>query len=421
MTQFGFSGLNNRVGSNKDLSFKKKDPDIYITKVGRVSDIILDSTHENFDKPGTLGEGGWSSLGNISFVDVSINGPSYGYTNVAKPLSSFTKTPPLKNELVYIISLPTISSQDDSSKREYYYFSIISIWNASAHNANPFYKNVTPPSPSNKSYESVISSGNPGKVASTPSTVDLGANYIDNVISKPLYGYIGDYIIEGRFNNSIRLGQTVKKDTNNWSTSGNEGDPITIIRNNLLVDNSSPLILSPYTTENINKDSSSVYLTSTQKIKLNPKGENYRSYSSPPDTIAQFNKPQIILASNRLVFCSKEDHILINSAKSVGLSALESINLASDKGIILDSGKISLGNLNATEPVLLGDKTVKLLNALLTSLSSLCSALEGSKDWPGGLPETADIIVNAAAGTKGIVDQLSKTLTDLKSKVTKTV
>jgi hypothetical protein len=417
MTQFGFSGLNNRINSNTGGSLKKKEPKSYLTKVGRVSDIILDSTHELFNKNGTLGEGGWSSLGNISFIDLSINGPSDGKVNVAKPLSSFNKIPPLKNELVYIISLPTVSSQNDSSNREYYYTSIISIWNTSAHNANPFYKNVTPSSTSNKTYESVLTSGNPGKVSNTPATVNLGANYIDNIIGKPLYGYMGDCILEGRFNNSIRLGQTVKKDTNNWSASGNEGDPITIIRNNLLTDKAG----NPSTTENIDKDSSSVYLTSTQKIKLNPKGENYRSYSSPPDTIAQFNKPQVILASDRLVFCSKNDHILINSAKSVGLSAVESINLASNKEIILDSSKISLGNLNATEPVLLGDKTVTLLSNLLSSLSSLCSALEGSKDWPQGLPETADIIVNAASGTKGIVDQLSKTLGDLKSKVTKTV
>lgn len=416
MTQFGFGGLNNRVTSTKGKSFKK-DPNIYITKVGRVSDIILDSTHELFGKEGTLGEGGWSSLGNISFVDISINGPSNGRIEIAKPLSSFNKIPPTINELVYIVSFPTVSSQTDSSKREYYYSTIISLWNTSAHNANPFYKNINQTSAPAKTYNSVLISGNPGKVSSTPSTVDLGANYIDNIISKPLYGYIGDCIIEGRFNNSIRLGQTVKKDTNNWSTSGNEGDPLVIIRNNLLTNSTG----DPSTTEDINKDSSSVYLTSTQKIKLNPKGENYRSYSSPPDTIAQFNKPQIILASNRIVLCSKEDHILINSAKSVGLSAIESVNLASNKEIILDSSKVALGNLNATEPVLLGDKTVSLLKALLISLSSLCSALEGSKDWPNGLPETADLIVNAASSTKGIVDQLGKTLEDLKSKVTKTV
>jgi len=417
MTQFGFGGLSSRTVSGVNNKIPQNNNNRYSIKIGRVSDIILDSNHPLFNKPGTLGEEGWSSLGNISFTDMTIDGPTDGVTNIAKSINPSIKQYPAKNELVYILTIPDIGDKFPTN----YYIGIINRWNTTAHNADPFYLNVKPKTKSNKSYDSVLTSGNPGKTASTPSTVDLISNYLDSIYSYPLYGYIGDYIIEGRFNNSLRLGQTYSSQNNNWSSGKSiNGDPISILRNHKFV-SSRPQEADPYVTEDINRDNSSIYLTSTQKIPLNTKGENYRSYSSPPTTIAQFEKPQIILASNRLVLCSKEDHILINSAKSIGLSSVESINLASNKEIILDSGKISLGNLNATEPVLLGGKTVDLLGNLLSSLSSLCDALEGSKDWPQGLPETADIIVNAASNTKGIVDQLSRSLDSLKSKVTKTI
>ena len=87
---------------------------------------------------------------------------------------------------------------------------------------------------------------------------------------KPLLPYEGDYILEGRFGNSIRFGATARSEvipisqSNNWSTGtkGEIGDPITIIRNgqSVTLDNQGWV----HTLENINTDPSSIYLTSNQ-------------------------------------------------------------------------------------------------------------------------------------------------------------
>ena len=82
-----------------------------------------------------------------------------------------------------------------------------------------------------------------------------------------------------RFGNSIRLGSTIKTKNilyqNNWSEFGKNGNPITILRNGQSPDSSDegwlPVI------ENINKDLSSIYLTSNQKIPLS---SDFRSYPS---------------------------------------------------------------------------------------------------------------------------------------------
>ena len=64
--------------------------------------------------------------------------------------------------------------------------------------------------------------------------------------------------------NSIRLGSTVQNKPNEWSSVGENGDPILIIRNGqpsgLTQDSWIP------TTENINQDQSSAYFTKGQKL-----------------------------------------------------------------------------------------------------------------------------------------------------------
>lgn len=413
MTQFGFNGLNQKLNNNGG-SVSKQPPSII---VGRVSDIILDENHKDFNKENTLGEGGWSSLGNIYFTDLNINGPNTSKPKIAHPLSPSIKNPPLLNELVYIFPLPDKSSQNNTLSTKYYYLNIINIWNSPLHNANPFSQDVG--KPSNKSYSSVSSTSKPGIIQDNLPNIDLGINWINNKKTNPLYTYLGDYIIEGRFNNSIRLGSTIKKSTNNWSTSGDEGDPITIIRNTNSHSDKDTWIPE---NEDINKDDSSIYITSTQKIPIKVSNENYRSLisSKPLDSLSEYNKSQVILKSGRLVFYSKEDNLLFFSDKNIGLSSQESIGLSS-KNITLDATNIFFGNNKATEPVLLGDKTEKLLNTLLKTLDTLCIALAGAQDWPKGEATPSTAIRYAAESTKNIVKELGNQLKDIKSKTVKTI
>ena len=119
--------------------------------------------------------------------------------------------------------------------------------------------------------------------------VNLGKYFQEALNIKPLLPYEGDYIIEGRFGNSIRLGSTnigediPDENNNNWSSTGNTGDPITIIRNG----QSNELDDKGWvpTIEDINDDLTSLYLTSNQQLS------NFR--------VASTNFP-IISSKNRI-------------------------------------------------------------------------------------------------------------------------
>lgn len=89
----------------------------------------------------------------------------------------------------------------------------------------------------------------------------------------------GDVVFEGRFGQSIKFGSTVKlndESKNSWSTSdlSNNGDPIIIIRNGI----QNPL-------ENITEDYSSIYLCSTQKIRIDNGNNGFDGITAPWSTI----------------------------------------------------------------------------------------------------------------------------------------
>ena len=84
----------------------------------------------------------------------------------------------------------------------------------------------------------------------------------------PLQQFEGDVTLEGRKGQGIRFGSTVSKrsNINEWSSVGNNGDPITILVNGYVTSSADSQVII----EEINKEQSSIYLTSTQAIPLTP-------------------------------------------------------------------------------------------------------------------------------------------------------
>ena len=113
------------------------------------------------------------------------------------------------------------------------------MWNDNEQNASPDpLSNDNNNSPeSDKSY-SEIETGVYNEETKVPNTISLngdsGGNFVENGLIQAVLPFAGDRILEGRFGNSIRLGGTANTSgsiTNNWSRSGNEGMPITILKN----------------------------------------------------------------------------------------------------------------------------------------------------------------------------------------------
>ena len=172
-------------------------------------------------------------MGKIYFYD-TIGVPSgLDNINIAYPLSPMNKFYPLVNELVPLVFLTSTDSQLNTSRTTAYYLPPINLWNSQHHNALPdstgegFDQNTL------QDYQQA-EQGNPRNVRRVndgATDIDLGEGFNEKIDIHSLQPYIGDNIVEGRWGNSIRLGSTVKDKNNEWSTEGENGDPLTIIRN----------------------------------------------------------------------------------------------------------------------------------------------------------------------------------------------
>ena len=416
-SRFGLSALNQTLGTGtqNNLGINQSLAEINSLLIPvRVYDIILDETHPKWST-----YGGWNGLGTIEFKGVYTPDASVDSITIAKPLFPQLKNYPLVNEIVLVFKLPNQNIGDIDGDTTYYYLNPIGIWNHPHHNAypNPITGDNLPPS-QQKDYQD-IEGGSIRRVKDGSTDINLnsptvGGTFIEKINIHPLLSFAGDNIFEGRFGNSIRLGNTAKTTSNiknNWSGTGENGDPITILRNGQDPNSGNegwiPIV------ENINKDLSSIYLTSTQRIPLIPSSTRYGGLSISPINIEEYNKPQILFNSNRIVLNSKEDDILLSSKKHINLSSEGDMSLGSGKKIVLNSSQIKLGSKVATESLILGDSFMQQFSNLLNSLDTLCSALEKEPQLK---------LTPAVAGiTKESIKTIKSTLENLTSDTVKTI
>jgi hypothetical protein len=322
------------------------------------------------------------------------------------PLFPNYKNYPLVNEVVMVIALANSDFQNNFNRLTYYYINPINLWNSQETNPLPIPNQNVKSSTQNKGYLET-ETGNPNKPNSQENTTfKPGTYFIEKGTVNPLYAFEGDTIIEGRFGNSIRLGNTVPDDiaflNNNWSITGSLGDPITILSNGL--HSESPSFNS--ITEDINQDKSSLYLTSTQQIPLEVSSQNgYLSYETPPTSPKEYNGKQAVLNSGRLTFNTTQDHILLSSAKSINLNTVESVNIDAATQTVIQTPELYLGGIKTAQPVVLGDDLVGLLTDVLNDLNYLTQAIQNQLGVPMGSPLaplnlTAQVINQKIGGYK---------------------
>lgn len=178
----------------------------------------------------------------------------------AYPIFSFIKHLPLINEIVFIILGPTEKLNDRADRQQQFYFPAFDLWNHVNHGAFP---NMAEYSQYLTQFANVPSfSGN-----SVTGSLPLGYTFIERPSIKNLRPFEGDTILQARFGQSIRFSSTITTtQETTWSENGTEGDPITIIQNS----QGKRILKDPFASivEDINKDGSAIYLTSTQQINL---------------------------------------------------------------------------------------------------------------------------------------------------------
>jgi hypothetical protein len=406
--KFGFPAMTNRALGNKPPN--QSTPSENSRFLVRVIGINLDPSK------------GFDQIGVLSGNKISPTGIDTGkiLTNIF-PSNTSVRKYPIVNEYVWVWR----TLAPNSFGGQYVWEGPVSLYGAAAPNANiqPSPYNNTKP-PSQKVSYTQAEAGAVNVVDNNLPTISNSTSPQDTFIEKsnihPLLPFSGDVIYEGRWGNSLRLGNTSKltgQYSNTWSSAGNNGDPIIILRNGQ-DPNSSDFGAEPIV-ENIKKDLSSIYLTSTQKLSdLGLANENFNSYKTKPILPSLFTSPQIALSSDRIVLNAKRDSILISGQTSIGLLTNGSVNIDTPS-LYVSSNDIRLGSKNATQPVLLGDDTVDVLIELTSAIKDLATILQVQRDYPEGKLVTS---YNAIAGNAIIcLDSIIKTLNDnsLKSQTTK--
>jgi hypothetical protein len=410
---------NKALGSPKDLSFNNAQGGQILL---RVTDIILDENHPKYNK-------GLSQLGTIEGNKISPDGTVDTKIINANPSPNGMFKYPTVNE--YVVAWRTVSPNEPSGM--WVYGNPVSVWGILSPNVSPFPTStldLTPPS--QKLDYTQVEAGAFNVVDNTVQEISFNspnapsqATFIEKTNIHPLMPFMGDIIYEGRWSNSLRFGSTTKSKStyrNNWSTSGKNGDPITILRNGQ-PRNATDFGAEPIT-ENIKNDLSSIYLTSYQKLPFSIANEEFKSYvkSLEPTLPSSFTSPQIIANSSRVIINAKDDSVLISGQKSVGISSNDSINIES-KQVYMDSTDIKLGSVNASQPVLKGNDTVELLKQLTTIMQGLSQILQVTQIYPEGvpIPDAASLVISGQANDalKAIMNRLNDDKNGIKSNFVK--
>jgi hypothetical protein len=355
--------------------------------------------------------GEYQSIGGLFFnqLDNPNPNPEFSTDAFALPLFPNVTHIPVENEIVYIIQLPSNNIQDNVNSTVYYYFQPINIWGSVHHNAIPDpVGNLFNRSDSAQANDyQKTEGGTIRRVTDGGTEIDLGDDFNENISVRNLQPYEGDIIYEGRWGQSLRFGSTASGSVipNPWSKSGENGNPIMILKNGQHEEDTKPWIPQ---VEDINTDASSIYLTSTQLIPISGSSTSYESYFSPPTSLSEYNGEQVILNSGRLVLNSKSSDILLSSFKTINLNSVNSVNVDTPTTII-KSKRIALGDKNASEPIILGDKFLTDFETLCNDLASLATALQNPIGGPGKMsPPVLALIPPAVSLAQSSASMLSK-------------
>ena len=248
---------------------KGKDDIIY----GRVMDIILDVKHPQFrsyDDVGTIFF--QKSAGKIYKRKLPTDKTGISTLPTARPLHPNSRYIPLKNEIVALyVGIGATESP------AVYYSSVINVWNHPHHNALPTRGELAKLNAEGGNDDYDVSGGDVKRRSEDGDTgINLGLYYSESLAIKPLIPFEGDFLLEGRFGNSIRFGSTNNSENltvkNHWSNGDvKTGDPITIIRNGqkgIRVPANEQEEIKGWepTLEDPNGDDSIIFMTSNQVI-----------------------------------------------------------------------------------------------------------------------------------------------------------
>ena len=248
------------------------------------------------------------------------------------PIDTNIKRIPILGEQIIVLNSKTADSNSKSAQKRKYYSHIIPV-QSNVHNNSLPTANSTNSTTSGGDYGDT-SAGNPNS-SGGESDADLGDGFVERTDVGSLQPFLGDVLIEGRFGHSLRFGYSpTEADTTedpSWESSTVE-DPITILSNGRKSGGS----YNKFIIESADDDLSSIYLTSSQKISLKTSQTNL---GMGVDVQSKFDKPSVIITSDRILLDSKSDYVILSGAKDI-INATPSWAMEMDKMFTILEGLI---------------------------------------------------------------------------------
>lgn len=194
-----------------------------------------------------------SSLRGIQFESLVDFNNGRTTSGMAQSLFSHITSPPLEGEIVFIIV-----NGSNRGNFDFFYISSLNLYN-------------------NGTYNPDVPKFRLDKDDNIPMGKGITETNLDKL--RKLLLSPGDTSLEGRFGNTIRLGNSnklkINKENIDTPYKGEENSPIIIIRNGQKeTDSLNPLF------EDINKDNSSIYLTKGQTIPIDVISENMQTFKT---------------------------------------------------------------------------------------------------------------------------------------------
>jgi len=276
-----FQGFNEFFEGDKASKNRQKIPD-QLTIPAQVIEVCLDNESKLYETE--------VDIGKIKFRNLTkeLNSLEKSVNNFAYPLDRSIIKYPLPGEEVLVFKLLGESiretAQQESIQPVYYYTNVVSVLQNITYNSHPFL-GTTSYAIDPKKFSTTTEEHS--KRFETKMGVDGVGVVFDGKpnISKQLKPYQGDFILQGRFGNSIRFGSTsFKKDLKqSWRDDSMEdlnttsGDGIMILR---VDQDTTRNVDEMFTTENFETDASLIYLTSTQALPVKLAWDEKYSFKS---------------------------------------------------------------------------------------------------------------------------------------------
>jgi hypothetical protein len=390
-----------------------------IVDIGHVLEVCLNPSSPLYKSPKDIGKIRYrSSVIVNAYTDSELNAVAY-------PLDRSVARYPFPGELVVLFAVDGEPREESEQPIDttIFYTTVVSALHNVSYNSHPFFiadaSTVVPQNTPTLSAE-----GRFEKLVDDISLVKTTQNKIK--IHKQLQPFEGDFILQGRYGNSIRFGATALTTKAPWTdgTTGVSGDPVIAIRvDRQTTDQENDM----FVVEDINNDDTSIYLTTSQPVKLNLASSallepwsrsNFNGISTLRTVIGvsgsapnvndilkvtslqtgkqnNYKGSQLLTNSDRIILNAREDYLMMFGSRGIIMSSPEEIKIDTDLSITLFGGggvhlgapnELAIKNANTKapdagnyaqptvdntyEPLVLGQKLYDLLDDIIDVLTS---------------------------------------------------